>query len=399
MTRPAAHHAANPLADGFPTKSGGLAANRGIRRARPVAAFHREQKIGNCAGCFFCWVRSPGLCTTNDDNRAIAAKIVQSDLAIYLTPVTFGGYSSALKCMVDHQIQNILPFFVTIGGEIHHQQRYGHYPNALVIGWMDTPDAAAEAVFRHLVKRNAINMYARTSVCGLAIGNPPEPELVAQTEAWLEAIVGRTDSPMPALPVTSSARVDAEPVRRAVLLVGSPRTIKSTSASLGSYLMAQLAARGIAVEVVAAMRIDPGAHDAIWTSAARLRTVEAEIGNAEAAWVAPAAGLSQGNHLGLTLTQHIHLGATWATPASLIHDQVRRQRHFGRLELTHDRRGGLTIGCAAGQGYTGTNTGRRGANHGVDAEGGRAAGVCGRWLASRRRSDSDRCPCRRPHAQ
>jgi multimeric flavodoxin WrbA len=210
----------------------------------------REQKIGNCAGCFFCWVRSPGLCTTNDDNRVIAAKIVQSDLAIYLTPVTFGGYSSALKCMVDHQIQNILPFFVTIGGEIHHQQRYGHYPNALVIGWMDTPDAAAEAVFRHLVKRNAINMYARTSVCGLAIGNPPEPELVAQTEAWLEAIVRRTDSPMPALPVTSSALVDAEPVRRAVLLVGSPRTNKSTSASLGSYLMAQLAARGIAVETI-----------------------------------------------------------------------------------------------------------------------------------------------------
>ena len=24
----------------------------------------REQKIGNCAGDFFCWVRSPGLCNT-----------------------------------------------------------------------------------------------------------------------------------------------------------------------------------------------------------------------------------------------------------------------------------------------------------------------------------------------
>jgi multimeric flavodoxin WrbA len=29
----------------------------------------REQKIGNCAGDFFCWVRTPGVCNTNDDNR------------------------------------------------------------------------------------------------------------------------------------------------------------------------------------------------------------------------------------------------------------------------------------------------------------------------------------------
>ena len=33
----------------------------------------RDKKIGNCAGDFFCWVRSPGVCNTNDDNRAIAA--------------------------------------------------------------------------------------------------------------------------------------------------------------------------------------------------------------------------------------------------------------------------------------------------------------------------------------
>src|SRR5574341_1270464 len=97
----------------------------------------REQKIGNCAGDFFCWVRSPGVCNINDDNRLIAAKVVHSDLLVYLTPVTFGGYSSALKCMVDHQIQNILPFFANVDGEIHHQKRYKGNPKLLVIGWMN----------------------------------------------------------------------------------------------------------------------------------------------------------------------------------------------------------------------------------------------------------------------
>jgi multimeric flavodoxin WrbA len=210
----------------------------------------REQKIGNCAGDFFCWVRSPGMCNTDDDNRTIAAKIVQSDLGIYLTPVTFGGYSSELKRMVDHQIQNISPFFTNVNGEIHHQPRYRRYPNVLTIGWLDEPDRQAEAVFRHLVHRNAINMYAKTSVCGLVIGRQPEADLDSKIESWLQAIASGSSSPVPALPSTNISHTDATPVRRAVLLVGSPRGKKSTSASLGGYLFEQLNARGIETQTI-----------------------------------------------------------------------------------------------------------------------------------------------------
>jgi len=210
----------------------------------------REQRIGNCAGDFFCWVRSPGLCNTDDDNRIIAAKIVQNDLVVYLTPVTFGGYSSELKRMVDHQIQNISPFFASVDGEIHHQKRYSHYPNVLTIGWMDEPNAQAEAIFHHLVHRNAINMYAKTSVCGLVIGDQPEAELTAQTGLWLEAVANGSNSPVPALPSMNISSPEATPIRRAVLLVGSPRTKKSTSASLGGYLFEQLNARGVETETI-----------------------------------------------------------------------------------------------------------------------------------------------------
>lgn len=210
----------------------------------------REQKIGNCAGDFFCWVRSPGMCNTNDDNRIIAARIMQSDLIIYLTPVTFGGYSSELKRMVDHQIQNILPFFRNIHGEIHHQKRYRAYPNLLVIGWIDEPNARAEAIFRHLVHRNAINMFAKTSVCGLVIGHPSAEDLESQTKLWLEAIASGSSSPVPALPSMDVSYADTTSIRGAVLLVGSPRTKKSTSASLGGYLFEQLNARGIETQTI-----------------------------------------------------------------------------------------------------------------------------------------------------
>ncbi|MCX6059504.1 MAG: NAD(P)H-dependent oxidoreductase [Chloroflexi bacterium] len=206
-----------------------------------------EQKIGNCAGDFFCWVRSPGMCNTNDDNRIIAEKIMQSDLVIYLTPVTFGGYSSALKCMVDHQIQNISPFFATINGKIHHQSRYQSYPNILTIGWMDQPNAQSEVVFRQLVHRNAINMYASTSVSGLV---NHEANLDDQIRGWLGEIKSASSSPVPALSKTEISSTDASPIRRAALLVGSPRTKNSTSASLGGYLMEQLNAHDIETETI-----------------------------------------------------------------------------------------------------------------------------------------------------
>jgi len=216
----------------------------------------REQRIGNCAGDFYCWVRSPGLCNTDDDNRLIAARMMHSDLLVYLTPVTFGGYSSALKRMVDHQIQNILPLFTTVEGEVHHQKRYQRYPNLLVFGWMDRPDERAAAVFRHLVQRNAINMHAETSVCQVIAADAPDAALAQQAGAWLEAIQRGQSSPRVSLPMAAAsgpaagAPRAATPVRRALLLVGSPRTRKSTSASLGGYLTEQLAARGVETETL-----------------------------------------------------------------------------------------------------------------------------------------------------
>lgn len=171
---------------------------------------------------------------TNDDNRIISEKIMQSDLVIYLTPVTFGGYSSTLKRMVDHQIQNISAFFATVNGEIH-------------IGWMDQPNFQSEAVFRQLVHRNAINMYASTSVTGLM---NHEASLDDQIRGWLDEIKSASSSPVPALFKTEISYTDATPIHRAALLVGSPRTKKSTSASLGGYLMDQLNARGIETETI-----------------------------------------------------------------------------------------------------------------------------------------------------
>jgi multimeric flavodoxin WrbA len=211
----------------------------------------REKKIGPCAGDFFCFIRTPGVCNINDDNRAIAEALVNSDLVVYLTPVTFGGYSPTLKCMVDHQIQNISPFFARVGGETHHARRYRKNPDFLVVGWMEAPDAQVEAIFRHLVQRNALNWHAGTWVGDVIPAYQSEEELLASARRWVDGIQNRNPSPQVELPASRvTTGYGPMEMRRALLLVGSPKTRKSTSNSLGTYLFEQLGVRGVETETI-----------------------------------------------------------------------------------------------------------------------------------------------------
>jgi len=214
----------------------------------------REQKIGNCAGDFFCWIRNPGMCNVDDDNRLIAEKIVNSDLMVYLTPVTFGGYASILKRMVDHQIQNISPFFARVDAETHHQKRYKKYPDFLALGWMPQPDELSSDVFRQLCYRNAINFYAEKAVSGVVSASQSNAEILADLQGWLEELKGSRKQPAGLLPLDSQEAALPKhvgfPIQRALLLVGSPRTRKSSSNSLGAYLFEQLAAGSIQIETI-----------------------------------------------------------------------------------------------------------------------------------------------------
>jgi len=209
-----------------------------------------EQKIGNCAGDFFCWIRTPGVCNVNDDNRLIAEALVTSDLLVYLTPITFGGYSATLKRMVDHQIQNFSPFFAMIEGETHHVKRYKKNPNLLAVGWMTAPDMQVESIFRHLVQRNAINFHTKTYISGVVLAGQSDNELQASAQKWLDDLQDGRSSARVDLPISRATARGSGEMRRALLLVGSPKTRKSTSNSLGAFLFEQLGAQSIQTETI-----------------------------------------------------------------------------------------------------------------------------------------------------
>ncbi len=122
----------------------------------------RKQKIAYCLGCFDCWTKSPGVCKIDDDGRTVTAAMLASDLVIYLTPLTFGGYSSELKKALDRSICLVSPFFTRIDGEVHHKPRYDRYPAILGVGVSLAPSDVQAAIFAQLIERNALNLYAPT---------------------------------------------------------------------------------------------------------------------------------------------------------------------------------------------------------------------------------------------
>jgi multimeric flavodoxin WrbA len=120
----------------------------------------RDDKIAWCAGCFKCWTQTPGVCAHHDDGRTVAERLTHSDLVVFLTPVTFGGYSSELKKALDHLIPILQPFMQKRRGETRHPQRYARRRDLLVVGTVPAGQAEGPEAetFRRLVERNTLNM-------------------------------------------------------------------------------------------------------------------------------------------------------------------------------------------------------------------------------------------------
>ena len=127
------------------------------------------EKVAFCQGCFECWVKTPGVCKTGDVARRIAEEYVKSDVVVMVTPISFGGYGSNLKKVVDRMIGLVSPFFALIDGETHHKPRYDRYPALAAIGFLSEPDAEQAEIFRRLVACNATNMHAPAHLAQVAL--------------------------------------------------------------------------------------------------------------------------------------------------------------------------------------------------------------------------------------
>lgn len=145
-----------------------------------------EKEFAHCVSCFGCWVRTPGICVLDDFGRDISSFIMDSSLVIYVTPITFGCYSSVLKKALDRTIPILLPFFTKIDGETHHRPRYESYPSILAIG-VENSSGGAD-IFRELAARNAINMHAPSHAALIVREEEPVEQLRKMLEKTIEGL-------------------------------------------------------------------------------------------------------------------------------------------------------------------------------------------------------------------
>jgi multimeric flavodoxin WrbA len=164
------------ILDGSPAPGGGFGAwldglepalrGRGVGARRIVL---RERRIAQCRGCFECWVKTPGRCTTRDDAEEILRAALASDLVVHASPVVMGFVSALLKRAGERFLPVLHPYFRLEGGEFRHRLRYPRYPRlALVHGHegCDEEDARLLAdVYRELARetRTTLAVVASTA--------------------------------------------------------------------------------------------------------------------------------------------------------------------------------------------------------------------------------------------
>ena len=128
---------------------------------RAVAA---DGQYAPCQGCFGCWTKHPAECFMKDKLQQVCRILGQADEMVVVTRNLYGGYSPAVKNVLDRAIGTSTPFSTYRGRQMHHTLRYGKKDLRKVIVYGDITEAEKET-FRYMAERNAVNEgYERTEV-------------------------------------------------------------------------------------------------------------------------------------------------------------------------------------------------------------------------------------------
>jgi hypothetical protein len=151
--------------------------------------------------------------------------------------------------MMDRFIQLISPYFQMDHGEVHHPPRYAHRPRLMKVGVQRHPNAHEAHIFKTLAGRNAINFHPSSYATEVVVATDPADTLRRRFEALLaksDALpFGEAVASLMPPPVVPAMAIDPNSLRRALLIVGSPKTNSpSTSSILGNYLLERLGDRG-----------------------------------------------------------------------------------------------------------------------------------------------------------
>jgi multimeric flavodoxin WrbA len=117
----------------------------------------REKTIRNCAGCFTCWTKTPGICIHKDDmTKELFPEWLEADLVVYASPLYHYHLNAAMKTFIERTLPILEPFFLEQENRTHHPLRNKH----------------PQMVF-------------------LSVAGFPEDKIFDQLSAWVQFVYGR----------------------------------------------------------------------------------------------------------------------------------------------------------------------------------------------------------------
>ena len=115
-----------------------------------------DGKYAPCQGCFKCWTKNPAACVMTDSLHEMCRILGQADDLVIVTENWYGGYSAAVKNLLDRSIGTSTPMSTYRGKQMHHTLRYGKHDSFKVYVRGDVSDREKET-WKFMVQRNAIN--------------------------------------------------------------------------------------------------------------------------------------------------------------------------------------------------------------------------------------------------
>ena len=190
----------------------------------------KDNDIHHCAGCFKCWVQTPGMCVFDDDSREINRVIINSDFVLFASPLVMGFPTSVLKKKMDRMIPLVHPYSEIVLGETHHIHRYVKSP---LFGLLLQPESADTKenipIVSQVFARTALNIKSR-----LAFTVTTE-ESVRKTAARIENLENEHYEFSREFPELETEKVGK--MRKLTVFNGSPRGKRGNTPTLLKHLM------------------------------------------------------------------------------------------------------------------------------------------------------------------
>lgn len=138
----------------------------------------------HCAGCFSCWLKTPGSCIFKDTVSDFTNAMKQCDTLYLLTQNLYGSYSPLVKCAIDRSLSYVQPYFTIRNHEMHHVLTTDHRLQLIVIAY-GSDNVQEQTDLDALVQANGINMDCKEVQCHHCVGKPEALALLQTLEGGI----------------------------------------------------------------------------------------------------------------------------------------------------------------------------------------------------------------------